>query len=200
MRSLPTSSRAARLQCRPLPTNVPTVPPPSAPPMLLVSLPKTTLGNQASMTFPTNSTPLPTNQVESPTQPTTYSIISSTDFIQMIAHASGLTCYCYQLIAATTTLGVARVIRACLPIRCDSSHRVLPTPGDAIPSNGIPPRPPPGQYRRHLPTPHSTQPPPPPATPHSDSLESSPTPSINIFPPVRSVASAADRAFGGTVG
>ena len=33
--------------------------------------------------------------------------------------------YCYQLIAATTTLGVARVIRACLPIRCDSSHRVL---------------------------------------------------------------------------
>ena len=108
--------------------------------------------------------------------------------------------YCYQLIAATTTLGVARVIRACLPIRCDSSHGALPTPGDAIPSNGIPPRPPPGQYRRHLPTPHSTQPPPPPTTPHSDSLESSPTPSINIFPPVRSVASAADRAFGGTVG
>ena len=108
--------------------------------------------------------------------------------------------YCYQLIAATTTLGVARVIRACLPIRCDSSHRVLPTPGDAIPSNGIPPRPPPGQYRRHLPTPHSTQPPPTPATPHSDSPESSPIPSINIFPPVRSVASAADRAFGGTVG
>ena len=34
--------------------------------------------------------------------------------------------YCYQLIAATTTLGVARVIRACLPIRCDSSNRVLP--------------------------------------------------------------------------
>ena len=31
--------------------------------------------------------------------------------------------YCYQLIATTTTLGVARVIRACLPIRCDSSNR-----------------------------------------------------------------------------
>ena len=42
--------------------------------------------------------------------------------------------------AATTALGVARVIRACLPIRCDSSNRVLPTPGDAIPSNGLPPR------------------------------------------------------------
>ena len=44
-----------------------------------------------------------------------------------------LRAYCYQLIAATKTLGVARVIRACLPIRCDSSNRVLPTPGDAIP-------------------------------------------------------------------
>ena len=50
--------------------------------------------------------------------------------------------YCYQLIAATTALGVARVIRACLPLRCGSSNRALPTPGDAIPSNGIPPRPP----------------------------------------------------------
>ena len=49
--------------------------------------------------------------------------------------------YCYQLIAVTTTLGVARIIRACLPIRCGSSNRALPTPGDAIPSNGIPPRP-----------------------------------------------------------
>ena len=116
------------------------------------------------------------------------------------ALGSVLRTYCYQLIAATTTLGVARIIRACLPIRCGSSNRVLPTPGDAIPSNGIPPRPPPGQYRRHLPTPHSTQPPPTPATHHSDSPESSPTPSINMSPPVRSAASAADRAFGGTVG
>ena len=55
------------------------------------------------------------------------------------------------------------------------SNRVLPTPGDAIPSNGIPPRPPPGQYRRRLPIPHSTQPPPTPATHHSDSPESPPT-------------------------
>merc|ERR1712185_204289 len=38
-----------------------------------------------------------------------------------------------------------------LPIRCDSSHRVLPTPGDAIPSNGLPPRPPPGQFRPRSP-------------------------------------------------
>ena len=38
-----------------------------------------------------------------------------------------------------------------LPIRCDSSHRVLPTPGDAIPSNGLPPRPPPGQFRSRSP-------------------------------------------------
>ena len=45
--------------------------------------------------------------------------------------------YYYQLIAATTTLGVARVIRACLPIRCDSSNRALPTPGGAIPSNRL---------------------------------------------------------------
>ena len=68
--------------------------------------------------------------------------------------------YCYQLIAAATALGVARVIRACLPIRCDSSNRVLPTPGDAIPSNGLPPRPPPGKYRRRLPIPipRSTRP------------------------------------------
>ena len=43
------------------------------------------------------------------------------------------------------------VIRAGLPIRCDSSNRVLPTPGDAIPSNGLPPRPPPGQFRSRSP-------------------------------------------------
>ena len=66
--------------------------------------------------------------------------------------------YCYQLIAATTTLGVARVIRACLPIRCDSSNRVLPTPGDAIPSNGLPPRPPLGQYRPQSPSHRTTLP------------------------------------------
>ena len=52
---------------------------------------------------------------------------------------------------AITALGVARVIRAGLPIRCDSSNRVLPTPGDAIPSNGLPPRPPPGQFRPRSP-------------------------------------------------
>ena len=44
----------------------------------------------------------------------------------------------------------------------DSSNRVLPVPapGDAIPSNGIPPRPPPGKYRRRLPIPipRSTRP------------------------------------------
>ena len=57
----------------------------------------------------------------------------------------------HQLLAATTALGVARVIRAGLPIRCDSSNRVLPTPGDAIPSNGLPPRPPPGQFRPRSP-------------------------------------------------
>ena len=34
---------------------------------------------------------------------------------------ASLRTYCYQLIAATTTLGVARVIRACLPIRYGSS-------------------------------------------------------------------------------
>ena len=72
--------------------------------------------------------------------------------------------YCYQLIAATTALGVARVIRACLPIRCDSSNRVLPTPGDAIPSNGLPPRPPPGQYRPQLLSHHTT-----PRSPHQRS-------------------------------
>ena len=38
-----------------------------------------------------------------------------------------------------------------LPIHCDSSNRVLPTPGDAIPSNGLPPRPPPGQFRSRSP-------------------------------------------------
>ena len=59
--------------------------------------------------------------------------------------------YAHQLLAATTALGVARVIRAGLPIRCDSSNRVLPTPGDAIPSNGLPPRPPPGQFRSRSP-------------------------------------------------
>ena len=59
--------------------------------------------------------------------------------------------YAHQLLAATTALGVARVIRAGLPIRCDSSNRVLPTPGDAIPSNGLPPRPPPGQFRPRSP-------------------------------------------------
>ena len=64
--------------------------------------------------------------------------------------------YCHQLLAATTTLGVARVIRACLPIRCDSSNRVLPTPGDAIPSNGLPPRPPAGQYHPQLPSHRTT--------------------------------------------
>ena len=108
--------------------------------------------------------------------------------------------YCHQLLAATTTLGVARVIRACLPIRRDSSNRVLPTPGDAIPSNGLPPRPPPGQYRPQLLSHHTT-----PRSPHravrpSDSSESPPTPSIIMPPSVRSTATATDRAFGGTVG
>ena len=51
-----------------------------------------------------------------------------------------------------------------------------------------------------LTNPPSIQPSPTPATHHSDSPESSPTPSINMSPHVRSVASAADRAFGGTVG
>jgi hypothetical protein len=72
----------------------------------------------------------------------------------------------YQLIAATTTLGVARIISACLPVRCDSSNRVLPTPGDAIHSNGLPPRPTSGQYRPRsphcrLPTEQSALPTPP---------------------------------------
>ena len=48
----------------------------------------------------------------------------------------------HQLLAATTALGVARVIRAGLPIRCGPSNRALPTP-----PNGLPPRPPPGQSR-----------------------------------------------------
>ena len=50
--------------------------------------------------------------------------------------------YAHQLLAATTALGVARVIRAGLPIRCGPSNRALPTP-----PNGLPPRPPPGQSR-----------------------------------------------------
>ena len=49
---------------------------------------------------------------------------------------SRLRTYCYQHIATTTAVGVGRVIRACLPIRCDSSNRVLPTPGNAAPSKG----------------------------------------------------------------
>ena len=49
----------------------------------------------------------------------------------------------------------------------------------------IPPRPPPGQYRRRLPIPHSIQSPPTPVTHHSDSPESSPKPSIIISPSVR---------------
>ena len=102
--------------------------------------------------------------------------------------------YCHQLLAATTTLGVARVIRACLPIRCDSFNRVLPTPGDAVPSNGLPPRPPPGQYRPQLLSHHTT-----PRSPHravrpSDSSESPPTPSIIMPPSVRSTATATGRA------
>ena len=39
-----------------------------------------------------------------------------------------------------------------------------------------------------------------PATHHSDSLESSPTPSIIMSPSVRSTATATDRASGGPVG
>ena len=55
--------------------------------------------------------------------------------------------YFSQLIATTTALGVPRVLHACLPIRCGSSNRILRTPGDAIPSNGLPTRLPLGQYR-----------------------------------------------------
>ena len=110
---------------------------------------------------------------------------------------ASLRTYFYQLIAATKTLGVARVIRACLPIRCDSSNRVLPTPGDAIPSNGLPPRPPPGQYRPRLPSHRTTLLPPNRAVRHSDSP---PSPSITKSPSDRSVAIATDRAFEGGVG
>ena len=105
--------------------------------------------------------------------------------------------YCHQLIAATTTLGVARVIRACLPIRCDSSNRVLPTPGDAIPSNGLPPRPPPGQYRPQLPSHHTTPLSPRRAVRPSDFTESPSTPTTTMSPSDRSVATAADRPCGG---
>ena len=108
--------------------------------------------------------------------------------------------YCHQLLAATTTLGVARVIRACLPIRCDSSNRVLPTPGDAIPSNGLPPRPPPGQYRPQLPSHHTTPLPPRRAVRPSDFTESPSTPTTTMSPSDRSVATAAGRTFGGAVG
>ena len=111
------------------------------------------------------------NQVESPTQPKPFSKAPLIDFPQVTAHASG-----NMLIAATTALGVSRVIRACLPVRCDSSNRVLPTPSDAIPFSGLPPHPPPGQnrpqppsHRTILPTPHR-------AVRPSDSSESSPTP------------------------
>ena len=129
------------------------------------------------------------NEVEFPTQPKPYSTASSTDFPQVTAHAPQT--YCYQLIAATTTLGVARVIRACLPIRCDSSNRVLPTPGDAIPSNGLPPRPPPGQYCPQLPSHRTTPLSPNRAVRPSDSTESPPTPTTTISPSDRPVATAA---------
>ena len=101
--------------------------------------------------------------------------------------------YCHQLLAATTTLGVARVIRACLPLRCDSSNRVLPTPGDAIPSNGLPPRPPPGQYRPQLPSHHTTPLSPRRAVRPSDFTESPSTSTTTMSPSDRSVATAADR-------
>ena len=53
--------------------------------------------------------PLPMNQVESPTQPKPSSAVPLTKFPQVTAHASGR--IVYQLIAATTALGVARVIK-----------------------------------------------------------------------------------------
>ena len=108
--------------------------------------------------------------------------------------------YCYQLIAAITSLGVARVIRACLPIRCDSSNRILPTPGDTIPSNGVPPRPPPGQYHPRSPNHRTTTLLSIRTTHHSDSPGSPPTSPITMPPSDRPVAITTDRTPEGVVG
>ena len=59
--------------------------------------------------------------------------------------------YAHQHLAATTALGTARVIRSYLPIRRDTTGRVLPRTGDAIPPLGSVPLPPPGQFRRGAP-------------------------------------------------
>ena len=108
--------------------------------------------------------------------------------------------YSYQLIAATTTLGIARVIRACLPIRRDSSNRILPTPGDAIPSNGLPPRPPPGQYHPRSPNHRTTVLLPTREARHYGHPGSPPTCLITMSPSARPVASTTDRTPEGAVG
>ena len=107
--------------------------------------------------------------------------------------------YSYQLITATTTLGIARVIRACLPIRRDSSNRILPTPGDEIPSNGLPPRPlmaniNHGHQITALPCCFPSE------AHHYDYPGSPPTPLITMSPSARPVASTTDRTPEGAVG
>ena len=104
------------------------------------------------------------------------------------------------LIAATTTLGIARITRACLPIRRGSSNRILPTPGDAIPSNGLPPRPPPGQYQPKSPNHRTTMLLPIRATHHSGFPGSPPTALLTISPSDWPVAITTDRTPEGAVG